>query len=236
MKTLIKRSLFVGIATLGITTLHAQTADEIVNKYIDAIGGRTIISGVKSLIVESTVEVMGQEAPSTTYILAGKGFKSETDFGGQKMVQCVNTSGGWMINPMAGATTATAIPADQAKASLSQLEIGGPLVDAAAKGNKVELIGKDSADYKLRLTVGPATITYYINAKTYLIDKQVSKAAVNGQEVETTVTFSDYRKTDFGFTVAYAQALDLPQISLNIVNKKITVNAPIDPAMFEMPK
>jgi hypothetical protein len=234
MKTLIKRSFFVGIATLGMTTLHAQTADEIVNKYIDAIGGRTIINGVKSLTVESTVLVQGMEAPSTTYIVAGKGFKTETDFGGQKMVQCVNPTGGWMIMPPS--STATAIPADQAKASLSQLEIGGPLVDAAAKGNKVELVGKDSADYKLRMTVGPATITYYINVKTYLIDKQVSKATVNGQESESTVGFSDYRKTDFGFVMPYAQTLDLPQISLNIVNKKITVNAPIDPAMFDMPK
>src|ERR1700744_2234738 len=227
MKTLIKRSFFVGMATLGITTLHAQTADEIVNKYIDAIGGRTVISGVKSLIVESTVLVMGQEAPSTTYILAGKGFRTETDFSGQKMVQSVNPTGGWVIMPPSG--TATAIPADQAKASQSQMEIGGPLVDAAAKGIKVELIGKDSADYKLKMAGGPATITFFINTKTYLIDKLVSSSP----QGETTVSFSDYRKTDFGYTVAYAQALDLPQLSLNITNKKVTVNAPIDPAIFD---
>jgi hypothetical protein len=236
MKTLIKRSSFVLMATLAITTtLHAQTADEIVNKYISALGGRTVISGVKSLKVESTVDVMGQSAPSTTYILAGKGFKSETDFGGQKMIQCINTSGGWMITPQSPA--ATAIPPDQAKASMSQLEIGGPLVDYAAHGNTLELAGKDSLDYKLKLTTSAGVITYYINMKTYLVDKQVNKAKdSNGQEQETTISFSDYRKTDFGYTIAYAQALDLPNLSLNITHQKITVNPPIDPAIFDMPK
>jgi hypothetical protein len=245
METLIKRSFFLLMATLAITTtLHAQTADDIVNKYITALGGRTVITGVKSLKVESTVDVMGQSAPSTTYILAGKGFKSETDFGGQKMVQCINTSGGWMINPMdptGGGTKPTPIPADQAKASMSQLEIGGPLVDYAAHGDKVELVGKDSADYKLKLTTSAGVITYYINMKTYLVDKQINKTTANGQEVETTISFSDYRKTDFGYTIAYAQTLDLPpvqgqQISLNITHQKITVNPSIDPTIFDMPK
>ena len=237
METLIKHSFIVLTATLAITTtLHAQTADDIVNKYISALGGRTVINGVKSLKVESTVDVMGQSAPSTTYILAGKGYKSETDFGGQKMVQCINTSGGWMINPMGGSSAPTPIPADQAKASMSQLEIGGPLVDYAAHGNKVELVGQDSLDYKLKLTTPVGVITYYINMKTYLVDKQINKTSANGQDVETTISFSDYRKTDFGYTIAYAQTLDLPQLSLNITHQKITVNPPIDPTIFDMPK
>jgi hypothetical protein len=237
METLIKRSFFVLAVPLAITTsLHAQTADDIVNKYINALGGRTVVSGVKSLKIESTVDFNGQSAPSTTYILAGKGYKAETDFGGQKMVQCINTAGGWMIDPIRGGTSPTPIPADQAKASMSQLEIGGPLVDYAAHGNKIELAGKDSADYKLKLTASAGVITYYINMKTYLVDKQISKTTVNGQEYETTVSFSDYRKTDFGYTIAYAQTLDLPQVSLNITHQKITVNPTIDPTIFDMPK
>lgn len=237
METLVKRTFFVLMATLAITTtLHAQTADDIVNKYISALGGRTIITGVKSLKVESTVEVMGQSAPSTTYILAGKGYKSETDFGGQKMVQCINTSGGWMIDPIRGGAAPTPIPADQAKASMSQLEIGGPLVDYAAHGDTIALVGKDTADYKLKLTTRVGVITYYINMKTYLVDKQINKTTANGQSVETTISFSDYRKTDFGYTIAYAQTLDLPGLSLNITHQKITVNPPIDPTIFDMPK
>jgi hypothetical protein len=235
METLRNRIFMAAVAVLGTVSLHAQTADEIVNKYVEALGGKTTVNGVKSLVVESSVEVQGQEFPSTTSILAGKGFKSETEVQGQKMVQCVTPDGGWAIGP--GQSTATAVPADQAKASASQYQIGGPLVDYASKGYKVELLGKDSADYKLHLTGGSGLdITFYINMKTYLIDKQIAKANMGGAPMEVTVTFSDYRKTDNGFVFPFAQALDLPQYSLNITNKKVTVNSTVDPAIFQMPK
>jgi hypothetical protein len=234
MKTLKKHSLLILAAVLGITTLQAQTADEIVAKYIDALGGRTVISSVKSLIIESSVDYQGSDAPSTTYILAGKGYKTETDFNGQKMVQCVTPDGGWAVLPMS--PTPTVAPPEQVKSSQGQLQIGGPLVDYAAKGYKLESVGKDSADYKLHLTGSGLDVMYYINIKTNLTDKQISKASMNGQQMEITVAFSDYRKTDAGFTLPYAQQLDLPQASVNITHKKVTVNGPVDPAIFNMPK
>jgi len=236
MKTLIRTALLAS-ATLGIVTTQAQSVDEIVGKHIDAMGGKTVLSSIKSIYVESTVEFMGNEAPSITYILNGKGYKNELDFNGTKIVQCVTEKGGWYINPMAGATTAQAIPADQLKSYQLQLNIGGPLMDYAAKGYKAELIGKDSAAYKVRLTTtGGVDMTYFIDQKTYLINKAVSKISMGGQEIETTAAFSDYKKTDVGYTMAYSQQVILPQVTLNIVNKKVEVNKDIDPAIFEMPK
>ena len=110
MKTLIKGALLLS-ATLGIVTTQAQNVDEIVGKHIEALGGKSVLNSIKSIYVESTVEFMGNEAPSTTYILNGKGYKNELDFNGTKIIQCVTEKGGWAINPMAGATTAQAIPA-----------------------------------------------------------------------------------------------------------------------------
>jgi len=231
METLMKRSFFVLTAVLGMTTLRAQSVDDIVGKYVDALGGKAVLASVKSLVIESTVDVAGNEAPSTTTILVGQGYKSVTDFNGQQIVNVLTPTGGWAINPMAGQTTPTAMPADLAKAGLLQLQIS-PLANYAANGYKVEFIGKDTADYKLQMTVASAKITYYINAKTYLIDKLISSTS----QGETTITFSDYRKTDVGFMFPYAQSLELPQISLAITHKKVTVNSTIDPTIFNMPK
>src|SRR5580692_13013224 len=80
METLRMRSFFVLAALLAFTTLHAQTADDIVNKYTAAIGGKDAITGVKSLILESSVSVMGNDMTSTTTIVVGKGYKNESDF------------------------------------------------------------------------------------------------------------------------------------------------------------
>ena len=229
METLMKRSFFALIAILGMTTVRAQSVDDIIGKYVDALGGKAVLASVKSLVIESTVEVAGNEAPSTTTILYGQGYKSVTDFNGQQIVNCITPAGGWGIQP--GQTTPAAMPADIAKAGLLQLQVS-PLANYAANGYKVELIGKDSAYYKLQMTVASAKITYFINAKTYLIDKLIS----NTSQGESTITFSDYRKTDAGLVFPYAESLDLPQISLAITDKKVTVNGTIDPTIFNMPK
>ena len=234
METLSKRSFFVLAALLAFTTLRAQTADDIVNKYVAAVGGKDAINGVKSLLVESTVQVMGNDLASTTTIVVGKGYKNESDFQGTKMVQCVNDKGGWILNPMMGAPTPTAMTDEQAKAGKLQLQVD-PLANYAASGYKVELIGKDSADYKLKMSGSSVDVTYFISMKTYLIDKVVSDAP--GGQGTTTINFSDYRKTDAGLMYPYAETLDLPSnMSLSIAIKKITINPTIDPTIFDMPK
>src|ERR1700761_7248981 len=116
MKTLSAALLLLGF-TLGAVRTQAQTADEIVSKYINAIGGKDAIKSVKTLYIEGALNVMGNEAPSTTYIVNGKGFKNQVDFNGQQIVQVVTTTGGWSMNPMMGQTTATPMPEEQLKTS-----------------------------------------------------------------------------------------------------------------------
>ena len=237
MKTLRKGSFLLLVSTLGITSLRAQTADEIISKHLDALGGKAVIGGLKSMYQESTIEVMGTEAPSTTSIIFGKGAKSETDFNGAKIVQCITDKGGWGINPMQGQTTATAMSDDDVKTAQAQLQVGGPLFDYASKGYKAELIGKDTADYKIKLTGAGLDVTFYINQKTYLMDKAVSQISAGGQSMERATTFSDYRKSDIGYVTSYSQQIVLPQqYTLNITVKKLEINKTIDPAIFEMPK
>ncbi|HTS43378.1 MAG TPA: hypothetical protein VMH01_03205 [Puia sp.] len=241
MKALKFASLFL-MAMTGVVVLHAQTVDEIINKYIDAIGGKDKLNSMKTVYVESSVEVMGNEAPSTTYIIFGKGLKSETDFGGQKIIQCVTDHGGWMINPMMGQTSAQELPADQLKGSAAQFTAGGVLLDYAAKGSKAELQGKEDVNgvsaYKILVTTKDSAVqTYYIDPTTYYILKTVTTVVANGQSVETTVTFSNYQKTDFGYVVPMVQQISLPQgFTVNITNKKVEVNKDIDPKIFDMPK
>ena len=218
------------------TAVQAQTVDEIINKHIEAIGGKEKLSLVKTLYTENSVEVMGNQAPVTEYLLEGKGYKSETEFNGTKIIQCVTDKGGWLINPMAGGTDAQPMPDELYKAGKGQIYIGGVLQDYAAKGNKVELAGNENGNHKIKVTNGNNESTYFIDASTFFVTKSIIKGEMMGQPVDVTTTYSDFKKTDFGIVLAFAKTIDLGAFSLSSKINKVEVNKEIDPKIFEMPK
>jgi hypothetical protein len=222
----------------GAITLSAQTADEIISKHLAAIGGKDAIGQVKSMSMETSVQVMGNDAPSTILVVDGVGYKSETDFNGSKIIQCYNDKGGWTVNPMAGAADPTAMSDDEYKVGKDQIHVGGPLYDYAAKGNKVELVSKDAGTYKIKVTPKEGLESVYtIDATTYYVKSVAGKAPMQGQLVDMTTNFSDYRKTDAGYVIPYAMDIDFGgQFQLSITVKKVELNKTIDPAVFAMPK
>jgi hypothetical protein len=237
MKNFIQGILVVS-ALASAVSLSAQTAGEIVSKHVAAIGGKDAISQVKSVYMETSITMMGGENPSTTTIVNGVGYKSETDFNGTKIVQCYTDKGGWTINPMAGAATATPMPDDVYNAGKAQINIGGALYDYAAKGSKVELLGKDGGAYKIKLTSKEnVEAVYLIDSTSYLITSVTSKGKMQDQDVDITTKYSDYRKTELGYVIPYAIDVDFGgQFGLTIAVKKVELNKTIDPAIFAMPK
>jgi hypothetical protein len=222
-------------------SVQAQTADEVVNKWTEAMGGREKLAGMQTIYSENEINIMNNPAPNKAYLMNGKGYKSETDFNGQKIIDCYTVNGGWSINPLAGQPTAANMPASQVKLGQLQLDAAGPLYNYAAKGGKIEFLGKEdikgNTAYKIGLTTAAGIqLTFFIDSVSFYIQKELIKINAQGQDTEMTYTFSDFRKTPDGYTMPFFVELDLPGLSLSVTIKKIEINKEIDPAIFEMPK
>ena len=220
---------------------QAQTADEVVNKWVTAMGGHDKLKSIRTIYTENEVNIMNNPASNTTWIADGKGYKSVTDFSGQKIIDCYLTQGGWSVNPLAGQATAISMPPAQVKMGQIQMAAGGPLLDYSSRGYKLELQGRDKVNgasvFKILLTTGDGLpVNYYISDSSYLILKESVKMNANGQDFEITWVKSDYRKTPYGFILPYSTELSFPGVSINFSVKKIEVNKDFDAAIFEMPK
>ena len=232
---LVALTFFVGIS---LTNIYAQTADGIIAKYINAIGGIEKLKSIVSVYMENSMEVMGNDAPSNTTLLVGKGFRNEFELNGQKVIQVITDKGGWILNPMTGQDPII-FSEDQFKSVKGQLNFV-PFIDYKSRGNKAELAGKEkmnNADaYKLIFTDKDSiNTTFYFDASTYYIIKTVKKTNMGGQETEIAIAFSDYKKTDFGVTLPFSTEIDFGgQFSMVSKLNKVEFNKPVDVTIFEM--
>ena len=239
---LVKMGLALLLTVTSIYVSRAQTstptADEIVNKYVEAIGGKDKLEQIKTKYIESTTQVMGNEGPSTVTIVDGVGSKTVSEVNGQSFIQVFTTKGGWQVNPYAGAATPTPLPDEVYKQGKSSIDITGPLYNYATKGNKVELLGKEGNDYKLKVTTKDSVeATIFIDGTTNYMSKILTTGTAMGQTMEITTTFSNYIKDDQGRV--FAHTIDISyggQFNLTINIKKIEINKTIDPSIFDMPK
>src|SRR5262245_58387622 len=96
------RISFLAFAASLNISVYAQSVDEIINKEVDAIGGKDKLSQMTSVYMESNVQMMGSDVPAKVSVVYGKGYKSEMEVNGSQIAYCYTDKSGWVINPMAG--------------------------------------------------------------------------------------------------------------------------------------
>src|ERR1019366_252281 len=91
--------LAITILFAGFTIANAQTADEIIQKHIAAIGGFDNWKKINSVKMAATTTANGTEIPITITILQGKGMKVEYTFSGMTGWSIITDKAGWYYSP-----------------------------------------------------------------------------------------------------------------------------------------
>jgi outer membrane lipoprotein-sorting protein len=120
------------------------------------------------------------------------------------------------------------------------MEVGDPLISLKEKGSTVELVGKEKLDgdevYHLKATSKTGAISnYYISTANYYMLKSLSKTKVQNQEIDSEVTYSNFKQVD-GLTFAYTKEQPSPQGgTMTVETESIKLNQTIDESIFKKP-
>ncbi|AUC15944.1 outer membrane lipoprotein-sorting protein [Tenacibaculum sp. SZ-18] len=238
------KSLLIVFTLLFSLSAYAQTAEEIINNYIENIGGKEKLEQLKGVQMIGNMKMQGMEIPFE--MLSTKDGKQlvSIELQGNKMVwSAFDGKTSWQRNQMTMDAEKSDNEATQnLKNELEQFP--DPFLNYKEKGYTVELIGKETIDgtetFKIKLTKKPVLINgeltpnitnYYFDTENFVpivTESQVNQGPMKGQTVKSTL--SDYQEVDglyFPFSIgSQFQTMEF---------KEIKLNPEVDAASFALP-
>jgi hypothetical protein len=221
----------------GFMTVNAQTADEIMEKYVAAIGGPANWDKVKTIKMVGSMSQQGMEITLTQTIAIGKAMRTDISVMGMSGWQIVTTTGGWMYMPFMGSAKIDTMKPEMVKISQKQMDLKSrQMLDYKTNGTKMEYAGRDTTNnaacFKVKVTDkdGNESASYF-DCSTYYLVRTETKVKQDEQEQEVAVVYNNYKKFDEGITLP----MSVNARGGEIVFKTVEINKPIDESVF-LPK
>ena len=236
------------LVVFAASAASAQTADEVIEKHLAALGGRDALKKLTSQAAFGTISlsVQGTDISGPLEIYHKAPNKARTYF---RLDLTAMGVGEMTVDQRCDGKTAVALNSMQGDREVTGNQLQNllnqtfptPLLDYKAAGAKVELAGKEKiAGRDVFVMVytpkaGSASRQYF-DAETFLISRVVVKIEVPemGGEVEQTVDTSDYRSVE-GIKVPFLLHIQNPAQTVGIAITKVEMNKTVDDAMFSKP-
>lgn len=231
------------VASLVSTAAWAQTADELIEKNIQAKGGREKLKAVQSLRLTGKMTMgPGVEAPFIQELARPNKLRVEFTIQGMTGIQTYDGKEGWGLMPFMGKTEAEPTSGDELKQMQEQADIDGLLMDYKDKGHQVEYAGKEDLEgspaHKLKVTKKGGDVAYvWLDAEHFLEVKVAGKTMARGQEIEGQTLLGDYKEVG-GLVFPHSienSAVGMPG-KMVITVDKIEINPEIPADHFTKPQ
>lgn len=238
-----KKNLFLATFLFLFTGFaQAQSAEEIVNKHIAAIGGNkwAQVEAVKSEAKISADGAPGMSIGMTMVAVRNKSLRMDVSVMGMTQTTVLNGDAGWSNNPFMGKMEPEPITPDQVKSMADMTDVDGTLIGYKEKGYTIEYLGTEDVDgteaHKIKVNKGGKRMEYsFIDPSSYYEIKNVRVEEVDGKEVESATIYSNFKTQDglvFPFTI---QQNDPLMGGSTVTITGITINPLVDPKTFVMP-
>jgi outer membrane lipoprotein-sorting protein len=235
--------LFLALFCFLPIAAGAQTADEIVKKALDARGGAEKIKAVQAERVTGSISFgPGAEGVFVVELKRPHKMHMEISIDGQKLVRIYDGKGaGWTINPFAPNRDVQPMSDEDLKSISDESDFDGPLVDYKAKGNQIELMGKEDLDgkpvFRLKLTNKNGDVRFYLfDVSSFFLLKWEGVRKADNKDIPWESFFSDYREVQ-GLKYAFKIDSGSPGTDLkqSLTAEKIEVDPQIEESRFAKP-
>ncbi len=233
-----KKSIIV-CAVLLSSGFHsfAQSADEVINKHIAAMGGEKALSQIKTLKMSGSINAQGMEFPTSQTMVDNQGMRMDFSIMGMDCYVIVTQKEGWMYIPVQpGMDKVTAMPEEQLKQAKSKLNIRNMWLTDRSMIKKAELDGKDTVNsipcVRLKVTDkdGFEQIAHFDESTYYLIRTELNVQA--GEESrDISVTFSNFEKQPDGIVIPMKRSD--PMMGGEVVYKTVEINKAVPETIFK---
>jgi len=239
------QALFVVVWPCIALAAPASTlnVDDVIAKYIDALGGRSKLDGVKSIKLTAKVSFPGGiEAAGTAEVMRPNKVRTDVTMQGRTDTEAYDGISGWALRGTAGRTEPEKLPKEDLAEIEARLRIESPLIDYRKKGFTAALAGTEDIEgakaYKIKLSKADgSTELHYLDAEKFLPLKIRCKWPFQGGHREYEQSFSDYRAIDGLILAHWIQGRDGGgNIDFTASIEKVQINASIAEERFAMPK
>ena len=238
---LFKKTIFFLCFFIFSLTVHAQTVDEIITKYIAFTGGAEQWKKVRTMVTSGTYNYGGMEFPFISYSKAPDRYKYVVSSNGKYFAQAFDGNTGWRIDGFKDETKKTILTGRPALAMANEadVELESPFINYQQKGHKAMLEGKDTIEGKLCFKIqfiknNADTATYFFNTENFeLIKKQAIAKNAELDNAMLDTFYSDYQIVQ-GLKIPFKSVSKVgDQTILTIVIKKVEINTPIPDSDFK---
>ena len=227
------KAILTILVLLCFAKAYTQTADEVIEKHIKAIGGKEAWEKVSTIRQEAVLDANGTEINIELVTAHEKGSRQTISFAGMSGYTIFTPSAGYNFYPWQGHLKPEAITPEEVKENEDNMDAQGPLIDYKKKGHTAEYVGMDEFEgtdcYKIKLLEKSGKIiTFYIDPSNYFIIHSVTITKANGQESESKIDYSNYQKLPEGIWLP----MNISQGN-TVKIKKTEINVPVDESVFK---
>ena len=230
------------------TVTHAAaslTAEQIADKNAAARGGLAAWKAVQTLTLEGKLDAGGtenHELPFVAKFQRPHKTRMEVVFNNQTSVQVFDGSQGWKVRPFLNRNEVEPYTPSELKSAQAEDDLDGPLIDYAAKGSKISVVGMEAVEgkpaYHLKLTnKAGVTRNIWVDANTFLEVKIDGEPRVlDGRPHPVEVYYREYQPEQ-GLMVPHLVETEVQGVKVNhkMHIAQVAVNARYDAAVFQKP-